>query len=203
MLSLIIYILSPALIAVAFKPYLPHLPFMFFGLAGVVLSMLVSIFHFSLRYGFISFSELIPRYKDLPVLLIALIVIFVFLALAKIGGGWKNNSMAQLRNAGEYQAIIGFISIIVIAPILEEILWRKYVFEILRQSYSVVIAVLVTVCVETAFHFGTLKQGISPVIIIFLSLLLYTVVYLKSRLGVSIIVHSLMNGYILALSIRG
>ena len=57
--------------------------------------------------------------------------------------------MSQIRNAGRFQVLFGSIATMAIGPILEEILWRKYVLEILRQSFSVVIAVLITVSLGT------------------------------------------------------
>lgn len=199
LISLLIYIVFSSVIPVFLKSFFPELSFVFFGYIGVILSLLFPIIHFSYSYDPISFSEFIPRTSDIPALLIAVIIVFISMSLAVISGGWKNERIVELRNAGALYVYLGLFISILLGPILEEILWRKYIFEILRHTFPTFVAVTITVTIETAFHFGYFKLGIKPFIFIFFNLLFFTIVYLKSNLRVSIAAHCLVNFFILTI----
>ena len=200
LISLFIYVLVPPVIAYLIKPHFPNLPFSFFGNIGIVLSLLVPIMYFSVRYAPINISDYSPKITYLPILFFGVVVVFLFIALAQIGGGWRNETMSEISKFGGLQAYFSFGVVVLIGPILEETFWRKYVLQIFRESYPIIVAVLITVTLETIFHFGHFKNGVLSLITTFLSLLLFSVIYLKGNLGVSIIVHCLFNFMILTLS---
>ncbi len=200
LISLLVYVFFPPAIAYLLKPHFPNLSFRFFGNIGVILSLLVPIIYFAIRYVPIDPLDYFPKITHLPILFIGVVVVFLFIALSQISGGWRNETMSEISKVGGFQAYFSFGVSVLIGPVLEETFWRKYVLQIFRDSYPIIIAVLLTVILETIFHFGYFKNGVKPVITIFICLLLYSIIYLKSNLGVSITVHCIFNFMVLTLS---
>jgi membrane protease YdiL (CAAX protease family) len=201
LISLLIYISAPFVLSSFLKALSKPLSPTLIGLIGVMLSNIVPILYFAFRYGPVTLSDLFPKITEVPVLFGALVVVFVSASLGLLGGGWRTGISDELRVLEGPERFSGYFLVIILGPLLEETFFRKYVLEILRYRYPVIPAVFITVALETVFHLGYLKHGIMSLIRIFCYLLFFTLVYLKSRLGVSILAHCLLNGYITTLAI--
>ena len=161
----------------------------------VIPPLLIPIIYFTFRYERIRFADLVPQRKDFLVLFIALIFLFLWFSFTMFQGTRSDELAKQIYNLPGYQGVLAISLVVLIGPFLEEILFRKYILGILLHKYHLFTAVLVTVSLETLMHIGVLVEGfgIKALVKIFIILLLYTIVYLNSRLGVSVIVHCLYN----------
>jgi len=149
------------------------------------------------RFGRIEFSELLPRRGDYLVLILAVVIVFWIFGLRFGREGLSSGTYDSIRDLPVVQ-YWGVVFIIVLCgPFLEEAFFRRYFFEILRHHYPISVAGLITIGVATLFHTGI---SISGFLWAFFYQLVFTIVYVKSRLGVSIIVHAFVNGLILFLS---
>lgn len=84
---------------------------------------------------------------------------------------------------------IDLLVIIVLGPVYEEILYRRVIFEYLKNNYNIVLAVILQALVFGVEH-GTLVQGIYTFILGIPLALVY--MYSKSLLG-SIVLHIVFN----------
>jgi len=89
-----------------------------------------------------------------------------------------------------YEYILAFVSLVVIAPIAEEILFRGYLLGKLRQHLSTWIAVLITSVVFAAVHLAW-NVGID---VFALSLVLCVLRITSKSLWPSILLHMIKNG---------
>ena len=94
-----------------------------------------------------------------------------------------------------YEFAIAFFTINFVGPLFEEIFFRKYILEIFRSKYGVILAVTLTCFIETIFHFGYMEQfhDIFYLIPLFFIFIAFCIVYLNSNLGASVIAHSMTN----------
>jgi membrane protease YdiL (CAAX protease family) len=86
--------------------------------------------------------------------------------------------------------VIKFIFIVFIAPIFEEIFWRKQIFGLLLKKYSPVMAIVLSSVLFACGHLRVFDFGS-----LFIWGLLYCFVYYKSNsIEFSILLHSISNG---------
>jgi len=162
-----------------------------------VLSVLIPVTYLGFRYGWIRLSDFLLRGSDYLVLLVAISILFVRFSLvpsqsphgASILYG---QTMSQLP---PFEYFLVLFALVIYGPFLEELLLRKYVFEIFRSNYNVFLAIIFTSFCMTFLHID-FENDIYALIKIFVYSLFYTVVYLKSRLGGSFFIHGLANLFI-------
>lgn len=149
------------------------------------------------RFGRIELVELFPRRGDWVVLGLAVLTVFWYFALTVGRAGMTTDTYDSIRDLPRYQYWLSIVHIAAIGPLLEEALFRRYLLEIFRRHYPAAIAVLIIAGVSILFHLGL---PVRSLIFIFFAELLYGFVYVKSRLGVSVLVHAFLNGLVLLLS---
>jgi membrane protease YdiL (CAAX protease family) len=160
---------------------------------------LIPALYFSRRYGFIKFRDVIPKGSDFVVLFFGIILAFIQAALVAMLGTSgphtvQGKSLLQLPKIEIYLILF---SSLVIGPFFEELLlFRKYIIGILKQNYSVLLAVIATSFLETALHIGFILDwplDLFRSIRFFILFVFLSLIYLKSNLGISFITHSLIN----------
>jgi membrane protease YdiL (CAAX protease family) len=159
-----------------------------------VLSALVPIFYLSHRYGWIHLSDLLPRGRDYLVILVAIFILFIRFALVALSLPYgvstvHSGTISQLPPL-EYYLVL--FAMFLYGPFLEELLLRKYVFEIFRGKFNIFSAVLLTAFCASLLHID-FENNIVVLIKVFIYQAFYTLVYLKSRLGGSVFIHGLTN----------
>jgi uncharacterized protein len=79
--------------------------------------------------------------------------------------------------------------------IMQELLVRGYLYQMLKQKHNIVVAIIFTTALFTACHGGAFEAGIIPVVnVITMSLLMTTVLEYSGSLIAPIIMHFLWNG---------
>ena len=79
--------------------------------------------------------------------------------------------------------------------IMQELLVRGYLYQMLKQKHNIVAAIIVTTALFTACHGGAFEAGIIPVVnVITMSLLMTAVLEYSESLVAPIIMHFLWNG---------
>lgn len=149
------------------------------------------------KFGYIELAELLPRWEDLLILVVAIIMLLWKLTYLLGPHGINSPAHDSIRNLPTIQYCFAVIAMVALMPLIEEALFRRYFFEILSQHYTTSKAVLLTVGIATLFHIGRSVPGL---LLVGLNQLLFTIVYFKSRLGVAVLVHALANGLILFFS---
>ena len=126
------------------------------------------------------------------IIYILLSALFTYLAMTYL----KFINFDQAQETGfsqlgqRYEYILAFVSLVVIAPIAEEILFRGYLLGKLRQHLSTWIAVLITSVVFAAVHLAW-NVGID---VFALSLVLCVLRITSKSLWPSILLHMIKNG---------
>lgn len=160
-----------------------------------ILSLIVPVIYLTFRYGRFGMSDFALHGSDFAVLVIALIILFVMMSFLAFQGPYDTSMVYDktISNLAWPEYSFTLISILFLGPFLEETLFRRYVFEIFRSKYHILAALALTSLIETFLHSG---HGISGLVGIFASSIFFTLVYMKSRLGVSFVIHSLTNIFI-------
>lgn len=158
------------------------------------LPLMILLIYFSSRHGKIGAADLVPQGKDFLVLSISVIVLFVAAAQMVFLGGARSEINQAISNLQGLQHFLAVCIVVFVSPFLEETVFRKYILEILLRKYTSVVAIMIVVCLETLIHLGLKVSGL---ILIFVYSVFFTLVYLKSRLGVSILIHCLTNVFVL------
>ncbi|MGN0356033.1 MAG: lysostaphin resistance A-like protein [Muricoprocola sp.] len=79
--------------------------------------------------------------------------------------------------------------------IMQELLVRGYLYQILKQKYNIVVATLITTVLFTALHGGAFEAGVIPVLnVLTMSLLMTIVLEYSGSIITPIIMHFLWNG---------
>lgn len=79
--------------------------------------------------------------------------------------------------------------------IMQELLVRGYLYQMIKQKYNIVVAVIVTTILFTALHGGAFEAGIIPVLNVFtMSLLMTAVLEYSGSIIAPTIMHFLWNG---------
>jgi membrane protease YdiL (CAAX protease family) len=96
--------------------------------------------------------------------------------------------------------IMLFVAAAIIAPIGEEIFFRGYVFNALRQDLGPVIAIILSAVVFSLVHFGGATEGVIALLIpiLFGGILLALASHLTESLVPCIIAHAMNNGLSMA-----
>ena len=149
------------------------------------------------RFGPIQLVELLPRGRDWAVLGVAGLIVFFYFGLTVGREGMSSEMYDAIRDLPGLWYWLSVVSVIGIGPFLEEAIFRRYFLEILRRHFPQSIALLITAGISILFHFGLEIPGL---IFVFIVQFLLGVVYVTSRLGVSFMVHALINCFVLLLS---
>jgi len=160
---------------------------------SAVFIFLIPIVYLSIRYKPITLSDYIIRKQDLKFLILGVFFIFIILSFIVFSGTYLpfnlyNQTISELPST---QKAIVLVHIFILLPALEEIFFRKYIYEIFRSKYKILVAIFLTVASETTLHiaFGSYRG----LILIFLISTFFTVLYIKSKLVISTIVHFLAS----------
>lgn len=149
------------------------------------------------RFGGIDLVELAPDRRDSLVLLLALLVEFWVFGLLVGSEGLRNDYHKSIQGFSPLHYWVAVFIFVLGSPFVEEAIFRRYFLEIQRQHYSVGVAILITAGASTLFHFDSSLLRLSWV---FFQQGFLSVVYVKSRLGVSVLVHAFINALVLFLS---
>lgn len=157
-----------------------------------ILAWLLPVIYLSLRYGAINISDFRLRGLDFAVLFIGCIILVIVISVISLQGPYKPHTFSgqEISKLPRFEYFIALLCILFIFPFLEEVLFRRYVFEIFRNKYKIPLALLLTALTDTVLH---ITGGTSGLVSIFLWQIFFTLVYFKSRLGASIIIHCLTN----------
>ena len=163
------------------------------------IALLVAVAYCISHYGTIHAEEFILRKRDVVVLGIALLIVFWSFGLTVGRDGIPSDLPEELGTLTGFQYWGRIFKLTIIGPILEEILLRRFFLEILAIRYSVVIAVLTTISVDTVLHMHT---DISLFVFLWhvFQATVFTLAYIKSRLGVAVLVHGFHNTLVLLLA---
>ncbi|MCX6728795.1 MAG: type II CAAX endopeptidase family protein [Candidatus Saccharibacteria bacterium] len=145
-----------------------------------------------------------PTWKDILISPAGLIVYLLLSAillytLSRLGPGFN---IDQKQDVGfsdvvfQYQFILAFLSLVIIAPIAEEILFRGYLFGKLKKFVPVWLAILVTSLVFGLFHLvnsGSLAWNLA-IDTFALSIILCLLRVVTGNIWSSILLHMLKNG---------
>jgi membrane protease YdiL (CAAX protease family) len=153
----------------------------------------VPIIYLSLRYGVIKITDFRLRGPDLVVLLISFVILVIVVSIISLEGPYKPYSLygQKISELQRSERFIALLSIFFALPFLEETLFRRYIFEIFRGGYNFPLALLITALLDTGVHAS--EESLTGLVSIFFWEVFFTMIYFKSRLGVSIIMHCLTN----------
>lgn len=85
------------------------------------------------------------------------------------------------------------IGIIVVGPIVEEIVYRGIILNLIKQKYSIILSLIISSVLFSLFHFNPLETDIPILITAFLSGIAFGFIYIKFGLIYSILGHSFFN----------
>lgn len=163
----------------------------------IIFSETLVLAYYIAQFGRIEMTELLPHHWDYIVLVFAIVIQFWIFGLRFGHEGLNSETHESIRDLPTTQYWWAVVIIMWFAPLLEETIFRRYFFEILRQHYPISIAALFTAGVATLFHW---ESSLSSWLWVFFDQLFFTVVYVKSRLGVAVLVHAFVNALVLFLS---
>jgi membrane protease YdiL (CAAX protease family) len=183
------YCLAPRLAEV-----FPKVPLLTLGmLSSSAISPLIAITYFFL------ISKFVPRIAiDKNVIFVSLsgIVLAYFVILGDILFIGRYIQLAQdiISVKGKWYYLTLFL-LIVWGPLLEETLYRGYIFEILRKNWGNVLATLFSSILFVIFH-GIWGELNFSLVFIFLYSILFTCIYIQGGLVSSVLVHSFVNSFL-------
>jgi len=163
----------------------------------VIIAKFLVVLYCLKQYGPIQLSEFIPRGRDYAVLAIGLIIIFWDFGLNVGREGIKADPDWQVLTGFQYGVEV--LALTLITPLLEEILFRRYFYEMLATLYSREAALAITVCIDTLLHWHPDTTWFAMFWHI-VSAGVFTLAYICSRLGVPVLLHSFNNTMVVLLS---
>ncbi len=166
------------------------------NLIFISIATIITLVYCQARFGGIELSELVPHGLDYLVLVLALLIRFWIFGIT-VGPERLRSGNDPIYGLPTFQFWPAVSIIVLFGPLLEETFFRRYFLEVLRHHYPTGIAVAITIGVATLFHLGI---SITEILWVLFDQFFLTIVYLKSRLGVSVTVHSFINAVILFLS---
>jgi len=183
-----------------FRQLFPSIPDIFISLQLIIIIIVFAIINsfFLFCYGGFKFSDIWIQRRDIFFLGIGLFLLFLNIEIIWGTPSTQPGPYEVVRSLPNSQFLFFLLEFILVGPFLEELLYRKYFLEILRNKFSIVTAVFLTMVIETSFHFEHSKIGL---IYIFFWSMIQSIIYLKSRLGVSLCIHSANNGLLLLFSL--
>jgi membrane protease YdiL (CAAX protease family) len=145
-----------------------------------------------------------PLWKDILITPAGLIIYLLLSAilLYSLSGLWPVINVAQKQDVGfndvvqQYQLILAFLSLVIIAPIAEELLFRGYLFGKLKKTTPIWLAIIVTSLVFGVFHLfnsGTLAWNLA-IDTFALSIILCLLRVVTGNIWASILLHMVKNG---------
>ncbi len=152
----------------------------------------IAIVFLGLRYGFPSIRESYLTKREWKGLFLFTLILLVNLtAFVSARGSHVVNSI--LPESLSFISIMFVLHSYVLAPVFEELLFRRYIFETLRSNFKITIA-----CLITGFIGATLHLQFEPLLFLFhfISGIFTSIVFLFCGLSGSIFIHSLMNLYL-------
>ena len=184
-------LLSTYLLLPTIEQYFPTVSFEFFSSATILATEILVLSYLMSRLGSIKLQEFLPMGREYFILIFGITSIFCFYSVIAGPEGINSRSYNAIRDLPTWQYWARISGMVLISPLLEESYFRRYFFEILRNRFPLKIAVLLTTTVGTIFHLGTGLFGT------FCWQFLLTIIYVKSRLGVSFALHAFINAMII------
>lgn len=145
-----------------------------------------------------------PSWKDILLAPAGLVIYFIISAtlLYSISKIWPGFNIDQKQNIGftglsaQYQYILAFLSLVVVAPIAEELLFRGYLFGKLKKSFPIWLAILITSLVFGALHlFSSSPFAWNLFVDTFaLSIILCLLRVMTGNIWSSVLLHMIKNG---------
>jgi membrane protease YdiL (CAAX protease family) len=186
------FLLIPALLKI-----LPALSELTLFLCLPVLSAMIPIIYLGYRYGWLHLSDFLLRGSDYLVVLAAIFILFIRFAWVTFRSpfGISTVHSGAISQLPPFEYYLVLFAMFFYGPFLEELLLRKYVFEIFRNKLNIFSAIMLTALCGTILHID-FDQSMVALLKIFIYSAFYTLVYWKSRLGASIFIHGLTNFFI-------
>ena len=181
--------------------FFPTFPEALFNLENKVFAYVAITLYCIRRYGGFHLSELVPTRRDYIMVGIALFITLWIFGLLIGPERLANERHESLKHLSSLHYGLGLFVVVVLAPLFEEILFRRYFLEIQRERFSSCEALLITTAAATLFHIDSLEN---LTIIILGSILwqgLFGLLYLQGRLITSVLTHSFYNGFVMLLSL--
>ena len=163
------------------------------------IALLVAVAYCIRHYGTIHADEFLLRKKDFVVLAIALLIVFWSFGLTVGRDGIPSDLPKELGTLTGFQYWGRIFKSTIIGPLLEETLLRRFFLEIIAARYSVGIAASTTITVDTLLHCHT-DISLFEFFWHLFQASVFTLAYLKSRLGVAVLVHGFHNTMVLLLA---
>ncbi len=152
---------------------------------------LIPIIYLSVKIGPMGISDLLLKRSDFIVMFIAIMILVIFFSIISLTFRIESEIYREIGRLSGFEYLITLFIIFLIGPFLEETFFRKYIYEIFRSNYGTLRAISITAFIETLVHIG--YWDIKFLVMIFMFMVFLTVVYSKSRLGTSILVHSVIS----------
>lgn len=184
------------------------------GINQAIFSLVVSVIVYSLTLGFVlglpylikkqpvTLSLLgltrLPSWKDIGLAPLGFVIYFIATAIAMIAVGrlFPSLNLDEVQNVGfdkiseNYQYILAFLTLVVIAPIAEEVLFRGYLYGKLRGAAPMWAAILATSILFGFVHFQW-NVGIDVFV---LSIVLCCLREVTGSIHAGILLHMMKNG---------
>ncbi len=140
----------------------------------------------------------LPTWKDIGLAIVGFMIYLLFAAVlislvTKYVPGFNAEEVQDVgfkQLNGRYEYLLAFVTLVVIAPVAEEVLMRGYLYGKLRKIVGVVIAMVVTAALFAALHL----QWNVAVDVFALSLILTSLRDVSGSIWSGILVHMMKNG---------
>ncbi len=179
----------------------PTFPAALFNLEIKVLAYVAITLYCVRRYGGLRLTELVPTRRDFMMVGIALFLTLWIFGLLIGPERIVNQRHEGLKGLSSLQYVLGLFIVVGLAPLFEEIIFRRFFLEIQREHFSSGMALLITTAAATLFHIDSFENLTVVILGSFLWQGLFGLLYLKGRLITSVLTHSLYNGLVMLLSI--
>ena len=179
----------------------PTFPEALFDLEIKVLAYVAITLYCVRRYGALRLTELVPTRKDFLMVGIALFITLWIFGLL-IGPERLGNLRHEgLKHLSSLHYGLGLFVVVGLAPLFEEIIFRRYFLEIQRENFSTGTALLITTIAATLLHIDSLENLTFTVFGHFVWQGLFGLLYLNGRLITCVLTHSFFNGLVMLLSL--
>jgi len=136
----------------------PTFPEALFDLEIKVLAYVAITLYCVRRYGALRLTELVPTRKDFLMVGIALFITLWIFGLL-IGPERLGNLRHEgLKHLSSLHYGLGLFVVVGLAPLFEEIIFRRYFLEIQREYFSTGTALLITTTAATLLHIDSLEN---------------------------------------------
>ena len=135
------------------------------------------------------FNGINIRYIPKIILVIAGITLILSSLVSEFGDFFNSYYMVQKAVIQSYNSIIAMVSIVIILPIFEEILFRGLVFYELRGKFGVIVTVIIQALIFGIWHFNPLQS----VYTFFAGIVFGVILVFTDSIWGSIIAHIIYN----------